>query len=447
MDIRVLNTPLPEDLLKLKWNGQFELMNQIIDQRLQKDLPSMLKERLKLEKEIIARMPLDFIYTKQQALDILRERISDFKDEEFDALFADSAFEFIFKEGQMYLKNNFFENLIKTRLNYAQRYVDHTEDAGAKLLDETIAAMKEKGELSCRIHVKSSIWIDPAYEKEGKTVRVWLPVPKEYAQVEELQIISMSHEGMVNDNEVEQRCVYFEKPYKKGERFTVEYSFLNHMKYVPLDPSAVTDYHPLKCLEEVKPHIVFTDDLRSLLKEIIGEETNPLIKARKIYDYITSHIMYSFMRRYVTLPSIPQYCTTSMKGDCGVQALTFITLCRMAGIPATWQAGLYATPLHIGNHDWARFYIEPYGWLYADCSFGGSAYRAGNEERRDFYFGCLDPFRIPCSSAFQGNRVPAKTYLENDPYDNQNGEIEYADEDIPCQYVHHETEEIEIRIL
>ena len=100
MDIRVLNTPLPEDLLKLKWNGQFELMNQIIDQRLQKDLPSMLKERLKLEKEIIARMPLDFIYTKQQALDILRERISDFKDEEFDALFADSAFEFIFKEGQ-----------------------------------------------------------------------------------------------------------------------------------------------------------------------------------------------------------------------------------------------------------------------------------------------------------------------------------------------------------
>ncbi|HAW12782.1 MAG TPA: transglutaminase, partial [Erysipelotrichaceae bacterium] len=48
---------------------------------------------------------------------------------------------------------------------------------------------------------------------------------------------------------------------------------------------------------------------------------------------------------------------------------------------------------------------------------------------------------------FQGTRVPAKTYLENDPYDNQNGEIEYADEGIPCQYVHHETEEIEIRIL
>ena len=104
MDIRVLNTPLPEDLMKLKWNGQFDLMGKIIDQRLQKDLPSKLRQRLELEKEIIARMPLDFIYTKQQALDILHERIRDFKDEEFDELFADSAFEFIFKEGEMYFK-------------------------------------------------------------------------------------------------------------------------------------------------------------------------------------------------------------------------------------------------------------------------------------------------------------------------------------------------------
>ena len=447
MDIRVLNTPLPEDLMKLKWNGQFDLMGKIIDQRLQKDLPSKLRQRLELEKEIIARMPLDFIYTKQQALDILHERIRDFKDEEFDELFADSAFEFIFKEGEMYFKNNFFENLIKTRLSYAKRYVDYKEDEGAKLLDETIASMKEKGELKCRIHVRSSIWIDPSYEKEGKTVRVWLPIPKEYAQVEDLKIISMSHEGKINDNDVDQRCIYFEKTYEPGDRFTVEYSFINHMKYVQLDPKDVTDYHPLKCLEEVEPHIIFTDDLKSLLKEIIQDEKNPLLKARKIYDYITSHIMYSFMRRYVTLPSISRYCTTSMKGDCGVQALTFITLCRMAGIPATWQAGLYATPLHIGNHDWARFYIEPYGWLYADCSFGGSAYRAGNEERRDFYFGCLDPFRIPCSSAFQGKHVPEKIYLENDPYDNQNGEIEYADENIPCQFVHHETEKIEITVL
>ncbi len=31
MNIEVLNIPLPEDLMKLKWNGQFELLKEMID--------------------------------------------------------------------------------------------------------------------------------------------------------------------------------------------------------------------------------------------------------------------------------------------------------------------------------------------------------------------------------------------------------------------------------
>ncbi|HML48080.1 MAG TPA: transglutaminase-like domain-containing protein, partial [Clostridia bacterium] len=79
------------------------------------------------------------------------------------------------------------------------------------------------------------------------------------------------------------------------------------------------------------------------------------------------------------------------RGDCGMHALLFIALCRYAGIPAQWQAGLYAKPDSIGNHDWARFYIAPYGWLYADGSFGGTAYREGDRDRWNFYFGNLEP--------------------------------------------------------
>ena len=100
------------------------------------------------------------------------------------------------------------------------------------------------------------------------------------------------------------------------------------------------------------------------------------------------------MREYFTLPdSIPDYYAAGLRGDCGVQALLFITLCRCAGIPARWQSGLFVTPYAQGCHDWAQFYVAPYGWLFADCSFGGSAWRAGNAERHAFYFGNLDPFR------------------------------------------------------
>ena len=110
-----------------------------------------------------------------------------------------------------------------------------------------------------------------------------------------------------------------------------------------------------------------------------------------------------------------------------VQALLFITLCRCAGIPARWQSGLFVTPDDTGCHDWAQFYIAPYGWLFADPSFGGSAHRMGDSERNDFYFGNLDPFRMAANSELQANFDPPKTQLRIDPFDNQRGEAEYAD--------------------
>ena len=133
------------------------------------------------------------------------------------------------------------------------------------------------------------------------------------------------------------------------------------------------------------------------------------------------------MRPYFTLENIPEFAAKNLKGDCGVQALLFITLCRAARIPAVWQSGLCAGPLTIGMHDWAQFYVAPYGWLFADCSYGGSAYRAGNLEKWNHYFGNLDPFRIVMNSEFQHDFDPPKSQVRSDPYDNQIGEAEYSD--------------------
>ena len=81
------------------------------------------------------------------------------------------------------------------------------------------------------------------------------------------------------------------------------------------------------------------------------QETNPLIKARKIYDYVTTVPTYSFMPPYFCVEDLPGFMATRLKGDCGVFSLLFITLCRAAGVPARWQSGLYTTPMEIGCHD------------------------------------------------------------------------------------------------
>ena len=176
--------------------------------------------------------------------------------------------------------------------------------------------------------------------------------------------------------------------------------------------------------QEEAPHILFTPYIRELAARLTERETDPLEKARRFYDFITLHMTYTYMPSYFSLENIAENCARSFTGDCGVFALLFLTLCRCAGIPARWQSGLTAEPDFCGAHDWVQFYVAPYGWLYADTSYGIAAVRAGDEERRRFYFGNIDPFRMTANQAFQAPFTVEKQHWRADPYDNQVGEME-----------------------
>ena len=432
-DLKYLLCPLPEDIAKLKWSGDFARAKRVIDKRIAKGVPTALEKRLLLEKDILDRMPVQYPFSYEQALEELKKAFADFQEEELEQLWEEDAAEWIFIEGKPYFKDDIVANLVKTRPALAKRVNNPSfltdKEGNFSLLDETIAKMKKNGSLAYRIHVKNSLKVAPEFEKPGETLRVHLPIPVEYAQVKNFQLLNTSHTPkVVADSQYPNRTVYFEEKLKADEEFFVEYAFENHVRYVDPKPEDVADGQPTFYTEEYAPQIVFTPYIRELAAQIVGEEKNPLVKARKIYDFITTKVMYSFVRSYFTIPNIPEYGASGLKGDCGIQALLFITLCRCCGVPARWQSGLYANPRSIGNHDWAQFYVAPYGWMFADCSFGGAAWREGALERWNFYFGNLEPFRIPACSDFQHELYPAKKFLRNDPYDNQSGEAEYEDQ-------------------
>lgn len=450
-DLRCLAVPLPEDVAKLKYYGDIDRLNRVIDRKLEKDIPAALKERLRLEKVIMALWPQSYPHTEAQALQQLRDCFGDFSQEELDSLRDDDAVEWAYINGEVRYKNNFLGNLIITRPAYAARVKDPERLKGQNdntaLLDETIRQMKAKGALNARLHLRSTAKLSLPPEKAGQPVTVYLPIPQEYAQVKHFQLLSVSHPdaAVVAPPEDPQRTVCFHAV--PDRPFFVDYVYETHMNYTELNPQRVAPQQPTFYTEEYPPHIAFTPYLRMLAKEIVGEETNPLLKARRIYDFVTTRMIYSFMRAYMTMPNVPEYGASSMKGDCGVQALLFITLCRICGVPARWQSGLYAAPGDVGMHDWAQFYAAPYGWLFADPSFGGSAYRHGAQERWNFYFGHLDPYRMPANSEYQHDfYIPAR-HLRYDPYDNQNAEAQWEDGPVPAPLVDTEHEAISIELF
>ena len=426
--IKYLSTPLPEDIQSCIQSGFFDQAISLIDSRLASGCPEALQGRLELEKIRLIHLPEDFPYSYPQALALIRDTIPSFTEEEFRTLETAGRIDFIFLNGEKRYFHRFFETLTATHPDIAARSNPALAAESARTAEfrrETIRQLKEKGSLQYHIHIQAGLEVKEGYFRPGREMVVHLPVPKEEYPSSNVRILRTSHiPSSLEPVHAPARTVSFREKLMENEGFWVEYEYDSTIRYQQSDPALVSSEQPDFEIQELLPHIQFTPFLRSLAADIIGEETNPLEKARRIYDYITTTIKYSYMKEYFMLQCIPEYCAVNRKGDCGVQALLFITLCRIAGIPARWQSGLSATPDSIGPHDWAQFYIAPFGWLHADLSFGGSAFRAGDEERRRFYFCNLDPFRMVANTEFQAPLSPVKQGLRADPYDNQVGECE-----------------------
>lgn len=432
-DFEYLSLSLPDEVRFLRDAGDFAAEIRAIDALSAQPLPLCMKKRLWFEKMIAEGMAEDYSMTEEALFHRIQAKYPSLGQETFQKLLASGHADFILVRGERRYQDDCAANLLsccKKTLEEAEHpdvpFVYPTDE----LLHENLRLMRDCGSRAFRFTVRLSLTVDREAQRPGEKIRVWLPFPAECASQSDIRLLETS--GSPYLSSCAQPTVYFEKEYVPGEEFYVTFSYVHRATYKALSSAAVSTEQPHFYTEELLPHISFTPTMRALAEELRGGESNPLLVARRIYDYITTHVRYSYMRDYRIMENIPEFCAVNRRGDCGVQALLFITLCRYLGIPARWQSGNAVKPGgHVGSHDWAMFYIEPFGWLYADPSYGGGAKRRGDDVLCSHYFGNLDPFRMVCATDFQRPFSPEKTFLRHDPYDNQSGEAEYADAPIP----------------
>jgi len=437
--LEFLYVRLPEDIKRLEDAGYLDAAVNKIKQMLNMDLPPLLKKRLEYELEVIRRIKFDYPYDDKEAFEILSREIENLTREQFEKWINEGYVDFVVINGKRRFFRRFAANLffLCKDAEKLRKRKDGEVEKRRKILEEhvkEILSQKPVGYLKPRrVRIKMRVTLKPNAVPAGEIVRAWLPFPREGDLQTNVKLIRAFPENyQIAPNDAPQRTIYFEQEVEENKPtiFEVEYEYVVRAFYLKIDPEKVRPYDEdseiyKKYTKEQPPHILFTHYLRDLVEEIVGDEENPYKKAEKIYQWITTHVRYTYVPNYGIFENIPEFVARNLRGDCGFYALLFITLCRIAGIPARWQSGWYCHPLRAGPHDWAQFYIEPYGWLYADLSFGSSAYRRNNETLHKFYFGNIDAFRTAFNIDIMSEFVPKKKFIRSDPVDNQVGELEW----------------------
>lgn len=418
---------LPDDIRRHQLSGNYAEAIRLIDLRLsQNNLTQCLRSSLIAYREMFERLPGEYPYTREEALAIVQKKIPVFTMEDLQEQMDLRNVHCLYVDGQVRILKSFDETLFSVVDEVYNRVPkDPNAPAPINYTDHAMAIMKEKGSMTNRIHVRQTMKLKDELFTPGMFLRAHLPVAAACSQQSDIRIEKIFPQGgMVSPEDSLQRTVCWELNPQENPEFTVEYSYLHKEVYKDAyngkGKAGVYDFD----LEEQAPHIVFTPFIRSLCAELTEGIDDPLMKARAFFDFITKNMKYTHVPEYYCIENIAEGCARNYNGDCGIFALLFITLCRCAGIPARWQSGMSANPKWVLCHDWAKFYVEPYGWMYVDASYGTTANRLGKEERRQFLFGNLDPYRMVANRKFQAPFAIPKDHWRADPYDNQEGELE-----------------------
>ncbi len=430
--------------------GEFSQADSIISAYLSEnpDLDNETVQTLNFEIERGKRIINDYLLSEDKFTSILNKTMIDFNLEEFLEWESEGRFDILYVNGEKRYANPSVSNLFFRYPELRKR--KHNQNTISTTARLALAQAKELKRMSKiypdpvlmprKCKVRQSLKINEGTVPGLEMVSCWLPYPSLFQTQGSVKFESAAFNPRWIDHATSTiRSVYFEAqmPESGPLKFTLEYEYTAYAYYREIDITRVESFTGkekefLTYTREESPHEIFTPKMRELAGRITAGETNPYLKAKNIYNWIADSIKYSYAREYSTLRNISEYCNDNRYGDCGQEAILFITLCKISGVPARWQSGFFVFPNDEGMHDWSEIYIKPYGWIPVD-SYMGIFFTSMTDdltpeernEMRDFYFGNIDHYRLVANKGHSQKLYPPKKHFRSETVDFQRGEVEW----------------------
>ncbi len=176
------------------------------------------------------------------------------------------------------------------------------------------------------------------------------------------------------DPEYHNRILYwdFSEQIEQFDSITISRKF----KYVTFDYRPLVDREleqvnwneiPTEIVEQYTRSEMFLEQdtiLLDTVKVLLEGIHNPVTQAEVIYDWVRASMTYVYPPRERGV----RCALEDLSGDCGQYSALFITMSRIAGIPARQQSGFNFVPGNTGDHVWSEIYLPVKGWVPVDAT-------------------------------------------------------------------------------
>ena len=221
-----------------------------------------------------------------------------------------------------------------------------------------------------------------------ETAEIYLAVPEKRLRHQTLLTdiaFVPSADRFETDRWGQQVAVYVFEDVKPGEVVGATYSVdakIGELRYYilpdnvgPLDeiPADIRDTY----LAQGSRYFIDEPIIQETVEEVLRDERNPYWIARRLFEYEIGRVEYELAGGWDVAPTILKRGT----GSCSEYSFLYIALCRAAGLPARYEAGVAVRGDDACTdnvyHRWVEVYLPNYGWIPVDPSRGDQPTPAG----------------------------------------------------------------------
>ncbi len=244
---------------------------------------------------------------------------------------------------------------------------------------------------------------------DAKTVRGWFWMPEDRPEQKVLEFRAVEAPAslkLTRDPRYGRSWLHAEAPADPGKplKIVTEFKVLRRSVSGLADPQKagpITEEHRRLFAAELRrdeKHMEVTPEIQRIADELAGLEKNPVLQARKFFDFVIEKSEHYSKTGGVVKGKGLGDATECLRGTgdtCTDQHALFIALCRARGIPCRLMYGSRVTTQNAGKdfdpgyRCWPNFFAPGIGWVPVDVSSGDT-----NGDRAAEWFGGLDDQRI-----------------------------------------------------